>query len=259
MPTLTSPHNSQIKELRKAVRRGSTTRDGYAVAEGFHLLDEALRSRCEVAAVFATESAGAELAGRNLTSIPVNIVADALLRDVSATETSQGVVALVRPPDWKLEQLFSEPALVVILDQLQDPGNAGAVLRAAEAFGATGVIGLKGTVNVYNPKCLRASAGSVFRVPLVSGVEATAALAAVEERRLDLFALLSDAARPLGEVNFVRSCGLIVGSEAHGVSDSLRQRATGIRIPTAGVESLNAAVSAGIALYVARAQRTVTE
>src|SRR6202035_4126314 len=90
-------------------------------------------------------------------------------RDLSSTETPQGVIALVRPPAWTLDQILSGCALVVVLDGVQDPGNAGAILRAAEAFGATGAVFLKGTVNPYNPKCLRGSAGSVFRLPLVLG------------------------------------------------------------------------------------------
>ena len=100
------------------------------------------------------------------------------------------MIALVRPPAWTLDQLFRGHSLTVILDGLQDPGNAGAILRAAEAFGATGVVFLKGTVSPYNPKCLRASAGSIFRVPLVAALDQQLLLAAAEQRKLELFALM---------------------------------------------------------------------
>jgi len=166
-------------------------------------------------------------------------------------------MALVRPPHWTLEQVLRGQALAVVLDGLQDPGNAGAILRAAEAFGASGVAFLKGSVNPYNPKCLRASAGSVFRVPLVAALDPRLLLAAAEQRTLDLFALMPQGGREAGEANFTRKCAIIVGSEGHGVSDRLRARALGIRIPTTGVESLNAALAAGITLYVARKQRMV--
>src|SRR6202044_1916133 len=96
-------------------------------------------------------------------------------------------IALVEPPEWKLRQLFEGRALVVLLDALQDPGNAGAIVRAAEAFGATGAIFLKGTASSFNPKTLRASAGSLFRVPFLYGMEQAAARSAVEEPQGELY------------------------------------------------------------------------
>jgi TrmH family RNA methyltransferase len=260
MPTLTSPRNPQLKEVRKAVLRGSTTEDGFCVAESFHLLEEALRSDCEIGEVFAAESVKSAVSRHvgGLKKIRVAVLADELFRSISATETSQGVLALVRPPLWTLDQLFRGRSLVVILDGLQDPGNAGTIVRAAEAFGATGVVFLKGTVNPYNPKCLRASAGSIFRVPLVSGMDERLLLAAVEQRKVDLFALMPKGGIELGECNLSRKSAVIVGSEGRGVSERLRAKAMDVRIPTVGVESLNAALAAGIALYVARKQRMMT-
>ena len=246
-----------LKEVRRAILKGSTTEDGSAVAESFHLLEEALRSDCEIRAIFAAESVrtAVERHVRGLKNLPVTVLPDELFRSISATEASQGVMALVRPPSWTVEQLFRGRCLTVILDGLQDPGNAGAILRAAEAFGATGVAFLKGTVSPYNPKCLRASAGSVFRIPLVSGMDPHLALAAAEQRKLDLFALMPNGAQDLGESNFTRKCAIIVGSEGRGVSERWRTRAVDVRIPTAAVESLNAALAAGIVLYAARKQR----
>jgi TrmH family RNA methyltransferase len=257
MPTLTSPRNPLLKEVRRAVLRGTLTEQGLAVAESFHLLEEALRSDCEIAAVFAAESvrSAVESHVRGLKSLKVTVLSDDLFGEVSATESSQGVMALVRPPHWSVEQLFRGQSLAVVLDGLQDPGNAGAILRAAEAFGATGVAFLKGTVSPYNPKCLRASAGSVFRVPLVAAMDPHLLLAAVDQRQLDLFALMPKGSQELGEANFTRKCAIIVGSEGRGVSERLRGKASEVRIPTAGVESLNAALAAGIVLYVARKQR----
>ena len=257
MPTLTSPRNPLLKEVRKAVLRGTTTDDGYAVAESFHLLEEALRSDCEISAVLAAESVRSAVQShvRGLKNIRVVVLPDDLFRGLSTTEASQGVMALVRPPRWTVEQLFRGQSLAVILDGLQDPGNAGAVVRAAEAFGATGVAFLKGTVSPYNPKCLRAAAGSIFRVPLVAAMDPQLLLAAIEQRKLEMFALMPDGSLELGECNFSRKCAIIVGSEGHGVSGRLRSKAIDVRIPTVGVESLNAALAAGIALYSARKQR----
>ena len=260
MPTLTSPRNPVLKEVRKAILRGTTTETGFCVAESFHLLEEGLRSDCEIGAVFAAESvrSAVESHVRGLKKLQVTVLSDDLFRTISSTEATQGVIALVRPPAWTVDQLFRGQSLAVILDGLQDPGNAGAILRAAEAFGATGVAFLKGTVDPYNPKCLRASAGSVFRVPMVAGLDQHLLMAAIEQRKIDLFALMPRAARHVGEANFSRKCAIIVGSEGRGISERLRGKAMDVRIPTAGVESLNAALAAGIALYAARRQRMIT-
>jgi RNA methyltransferase, TrmH family len=259
MAIVTSARNPLLKEVRRAILRGTTTEDGFSVAESFHLLEEALRSDCEIAAVFAAESVrtAVESHVRGLKKIRVVVLPDELFRSISATEASQGVMALVRPPKWSIEQIFRGQSLAVILDGLQDPGNAGAIVRAAEAFGATGVVFLKGTVSPYNPKCLRASAGSVFRVPLVAGMDERLTLAAVEQRKLEMFALMPKGSLDLSQCNFGRKCAIIVGSEGRGVSERLRAKAMDLRIPTVGVESLNAALAAGIALYAARLQRMV--
>jgi len=257
MQVLTSPRNPALKEVRKAVLRGSQTSDGLCVAEGFRLLEEALRIDCEISTVFAAESVRSAVDShvKGLKQIRVLALPDDLFHTFSSTEASQGVIALVRPPAWTLEQLFRGQSLVMVLDGVQDPGNCGTILRSAEAFGSTGVALLKGSVNPYNPKCLRASAGSVFRVPLVSGLEERLLLAAIEQRKLDMYALVSNGEMDVRDCKFERRCALIVGSEGHGVSERLRAKSVDVRIPTVAVESLNAAMAAGIALYEARRQR----
>jgi TrmH family RNA methyltransferase len=258
METLTSFRNPALKEIRKAILRGSLTEQGLCVAESFHLLEEALRSDCQIDSVFASESVGAtvEKRIRGLKSIRLVRLPEALFRNLAGTENSQGVIALVRPPEWTLEQLFRGTSLVVVLDGIQDPGNAGTIIRAAEAFGASGVVLLKGSVSPYNPKALRASAGSIFRVPLLS-LDERLLLAAVEQRKLELFALLPEGTVRLEQCRLDRKCALVVGSEGHGVNERIRQRAVPVRIPTIGVESLNAAMAATVVLYEACKQRLV--
>lgn len=258
---LTSAKNPLLKDVRKAIVRGTLTENGCAVAESFHLLEEALRSDCPVEAVLAAESVrtAVEQHVRRLKQLRVLVLPDNLFARLSSTDASQGVIALVRPPAWQLEQLFRGRSLVVVLDGLQDPGNAGAILRAAEAFGATGAAFLKGAVSPYNPKAMRASSGSVFRLPLVTSLDPDLARAAFEQRRLDLYATLPGARRNLAEADLTRKCALIIGNESRGVSERLRAGALDLRIPTTGVESLNAAVAAGVILYEARRQRALRE
>ena len=261
--TITSAANPLLKDARRAVERGALTSLGFCVAETFHLLEEAVRSRREIAAVFATESAMPQvertLAGRS--AVRLLTLPDALMESLSATETSQGVVALVEPPVWSLDQLFGHRALVAVLDGLQDPGNAGAVVRAAEAFAASGVLFLKGSVSPFNPKTLRASAGSLFRVPFVHGLDAAEALAAFRANGVQLYAAVPPrGTAPTGAlagVDLTARCAIAIGNEARGVSAALRAAALDLTIPTEGVESLNAAVAAAVLLYEARRQRSL--
>lgn len=259
MTTLFSARNPLLKDVRKAVSRGTLTEEGLAVTESFHLLEEALRSDCDIPVVFAAESVrrAVESHVRGLKKTRIHVLPDEILRGIWATEATQGVIALVRPPQWTLEQLFRGNALTVALDGLQDPGNAGAILRAAEAFGATGVAFLKGTVSPFNSKCLRASAGSIFHVPVVAALEPQLFLAAAEQRRMSVFALMPRGGVDISDAEFGNRCAIVVGSEGRGVSERLLARATALRIPTLGVESLNAALAAGIALFVARSKRVV--
>lgn len=237
--------------------RGTLTESGYCVAETFHLLEEALRSDCEIGAILAAESvenAVARCVGRS-SRIRVVLVSDEEFPSMAATESSQGVMALVRPRAWTLDQLYQGLPLVVVLDGLQDPGNAGAILRAAEAFGATGIVFVKGTVSPWNPKTVRASAGSLFRLPLVSGVEPAAVRLSLERERVACFATVPSGGETIQEADLTQPCAVVIGSEGRGVSETMRAGALELRIPTLGVESLNASIAAGVLLYEASRQR----
>ncbi len=215
------------------------------MAEGFHLLEEALRSQCEVAVLLLAESVETALRGTRTVVLP-----DRLFQTLSTTVTSQGAIALVRPPAWTVDDVFRGTSLVVVLDGLQDPGNAGAIARAAEAFGATGLMFLKGAVSPLHPKTLRASAGSLFRIPFVTG--------AIFPQRVRPYAAMpfTGSERLAGDVDFTRPCAIVIGGEGRGVSPELLAISEPIAIPTLAVESLNAAVAAAILLYEARKQRT---
>jgi RNA methyltransferase, TrmH family len=256
---ISSTANPLIKDVRRAIARGGLTDEGMCVAESFHLLEEALRSEREVSVVLASETVRTTV-DRHIAALngPRTVVLpDELFQTIASTETSQGVIALVRPPEWSIEQLFRGRSLVIVLDGLQDPGNAGAIARAAEAFGATGLMFLKGTVSPFHPKTLRASAGSLFRIPYVAGLEAPLARASLQQHRVDIYAAMpfTGSQRLAGDVDFGRRCAIIIGSEGRGVSRELQGIANDVAIPTVGVESLNAAVAAAVLLYEARRQR----
>jgi TrmH family RNA methyltransferase len=261
--TISSAANPLVKSVRRAITRGSLTEDGLCVAESFHLLEEALQSDCAVKIVMAARSveSAVEAHVRQLAGIRLAVLPDALFQTMAGTESTQGVIALIAPPSWTLEQLFRGRSLVVVLDGVQDPGNAGTIVRAAEAFGATGVMFLKGTASPYNPKTLRSSAGSLFRVPFVHSIDAELARAAFQQKKLDVYASVpfsnQNHVKPLLYADLTRKCAVIIGSEGRGVSDKLHTGAIDLAIPTAGVESLNAAMAASVILYEARRQRSL--
>jgi TrmH family RNA methyltransferase len=235
---ITSASNPRLKEIRRALRAGSLTRDGLCVIEGWRLIGEALHSGLAIEAVYASEPPPFALAFHE--------VPDRALGAIATTETSPRAIALVRPPEFRPDQVFRSPALAVLLDGIQNPGNAGTILRTAEAFSATGAVLLAGTVSRWNPKLLRAASGSAFRLPVVAGpVEVPVRMFAADPHR----------GAPPWEVDFRQPCAIAVGSEARGLSAELRAKAVPVRIPTAAVESLNAAVAASILLYEAAKQR----
>jgi TrmH family RNA methyltransferase len=256
---ISSPANPFLKDIRRAVARGAVTSEGCLVAESFHLLHEALRSRVPVRAILAAQSAAPavkQCLGGDFRQITLRIIEDRVFQQLASTETSQGVIALVEAPQWKMDDLFAGLSLVVVLDGIQDPGNAGAITRSAEAFGATGVLFLRGSVSPFNPKTLRASAGSLFRLPYLFGIEPELARSEFKQRNVRLLAASPRAEQSLERVNLRIASALVIGSEAHGVSEALRSDSDVVRIPTRGVESLNAAAAAAVILYEAARQRS---
>ncbi|MCC7173585.1 MAG: RNA methyltransferase [Bryobacterales bacterium] len=227
------------------------------VAETPHLLEEALRSGCEIGAVLAADPMLGRVE-RLLSKRPdVRLIAlpTALSGSLSATETSQGVLTLVRRPSASLSDLFSGVPLVVALDGVQDPGNVGAIVRAAEAFGATGAAFFKGSANPYNPKAIRASAGSIFRLPVATGCHPAAFLSTSGGRGVVTYAALPAHGIEARSLDLARACAIVIGGEGRGLSAERWAGAVPVRIPTRSVESLNAAMAAGILLYEARRQR----
>ncbi|MEJ5367588.1 MAG: RNA methyltransferase [Bryobacteraceae bacterium] len=255
---ITSAQNRLLKEARRAAARGALTEDGCCVAEGVHLLEEALRSGVKVQAVLAAEDAVekalAALGGAE--GVRLAVAPRALIEQIAATEHTQGVIALVRAPEWKEEELWARSGPVVVLDELQDPGNAGAVARAAEAFGAAGLVWIKGTVSRWNGKVVRASAGSLFRLPVIASGSAAEAAAMLRSRGCRILAAEARGGKAPWEADWRGRCAVVIGNEARGASGEwAAARVERVSIPTRGVESLNAAVAAAVILYEAMRQR----
>ena len=254
-----SKQNARLKELRRALASPGRSESGLVGIEGPHLLGEALRTGLRIACVFAAEGSERLL---DEISLPADVevlqMPKELLRSALATETPQLVAALIEPPAWTWGNLLNNGStpLILVLAGLQDPGNLGTIVRSAEAFGSAGMLCLPGTVHAWNPKAVRASAGSVFRVPILAA-SASDAVIRLQEAGVRLFATAVHGAEPAHLVNLAQPVALLIGNEGAGVPPNLAARADGaITIPCSGpVESLNAAVAASVLLYEASRQR----
>lgn len=227
------------------------------LAEGPNLVEAALR-RGLVSEVFVTENANARF-GEMLTDVPVHVVTDRAAKALSETVTPVGLVAVCSLPEPSLHDvLAASPRLVAVAAEISEPGNAGTLIRIADAMGADAVVLAGHSVDPYNGKCLRASAGSIFSVPVVSEPDATGALAALAEGGLQVLATTVDGEVSLDDADLTGPTAWLFGPEAHGLSADLADLATRrVRIPMPGnAESLNVASAAAICLYQsARAAR----
>ncbi len=254
------------KDLRQAFARAERTSDGYCAIEGLRIVEEAIRSGLRFRAVFFRESAE-NLAERLLPQIGANVdtllLPDKLFDTAVPSETPQGVAALVRLKEFSLDDVLERvqvgPAIVVV--GLQDPGNLGTILRSAEAFGSAGVVLGEGTVSPFNSKVIRASAGSIFRLPVVlakaSGglEEISGKLRAASVR---MIATSSHKGTPLDQARLIGPSAVFIGSEGSGLPRTIMAQVDElVAIPHAAqVESLNAGVAGSIVLYEAARQRS---
>jgi RNA methyltransferase, TrmH family len=254
-------HNPLLKELRKAFARSEPGQDGACAIEGWHIIDEAIRSGLKLQAVFISDSSEAR-AQKLLPQLGAHVekllLPDSLFASAVPSETPQGVAALVHCRTFKLEDVLarSETGPILAIAGVQDPGNLGTILRSAEAFDAAGVLLGDGTVSPLNWKAVRASAGSVFRLPVVK-VELRNALSELRTRGFRLVATSSHKGTQLDKAPLNGSVAIFIGSEGSGLPRELRKEMNDIvEIPhSANVESLNAGVAASIVLYEVARQR----
>ena len=276
---ITSHDNKWLKLFRAALQ-GTGPKSGDAIGvEGPKLVEEAFRSGLEAEALLMSETGerNAErillAAGESEAGIARSRIlrtTDKLFHGVAGTEAPQGVAALFRQHSWTLDDVLRGPGvmresapLVVVLAEVQDPGNVGTILRSAEAFGATGAVAARGSADPWSPKALRASAGSALRLPLLRGMAIPVLLAQFKIAGLKVYAAIStadtaSAHRGIEEqVDLREPSAIFIGNEGGGLPVEITHAADAvISIPTSlAVESLNAGVAASIVLYEAARQR----
>jgi len=246
--------------IRDLHRRRGRERRGLALAEGVRLVEEALAVGISIRGAAVSPALESTTRGKALKAalaernIRLEEVGDADLESLADTEHPQGVVAVIEPRTWGLEDIRLSPGdTVLVLDAVQDPGNVGTMLRTALALGARGVVALKGTADLTNPKVIRGAMGASFRLPVVSaGPEEFIAWSRLQRSQIWIADMVGD---PLDQVpgrNPARPpVALVLGNEGAGVGPVLESAAARrVTIPLEpGVESLNVAVAAGILLY----------
>lgn len=262
---ISSRANARVKQLRAAFNGIPRLSGGLIAIEGITLLQEAARSGAVLRTVFL--SAHHDVPQWLPAEVDVIRLADATFASATDTKTPKGIAALLEPPVWDLDEVLrgaseAGPALFVVAAGLQDPGNLGTLIRTAEAFQANAVLTTEGTVSSLNPKTVRGSAGSVFRVPVAEiGVSRLAELGRSGIRILA--AVSGDSAPhysssvPVTQLDLTSPCAFLIGNEGKGLKPELLAISeTRITIPTPGpVESLNAGVAGSLLLYEAARQR----
>jgi TrmH family RNA methyltransferase len=260
MDRITSRQNAVVKEFRDAARGDSDV----ILLDGEHLVEEALASGIQLRLVAAAEhvlhSAAVRQAER--AGARVVLVSDAVLAAISPVQSPSGLVALASRRDAPLDEVFARgPQLVVMLHDVQDPGNVGAIARAAEACGATGLVCSERTADPFGWKALRGAMGSTLRLPTAAKQSLPNAITHARGAGLRIFATAARGGVPLADCDLRKPAAVILGGEGAGLPADLIELAdTRMTIPMQPrVESLNVAVAAALVIYEASRQRAASK
>ncbi len=259
---ISSHSNPKVKQVAQwQTNSGKRREEGVFLAEGFKMCEEAPEK--DVREIYITqealEKAGTQPALREkLERIGYETVSSEVFRKMSDTRTPQGILCVVKRQETDLERLLAaENPLLIVLEDLQDPGNLGTIVRTGEGAGVTGIVMSARTVDIYNPKTIRATMGSIYRVPFVCAENLCGAVERMREKGIRVYAAHLAGENYYDNLNFRQGTAFLIGNEGNGLSRELTERADSLlKIPMEGsVESLNAAVSAALMMYEARRQR----
>jgi len=245
---ITSKNNGQLKNVKKLMESSKERREkGLFVIEGLRLVREAPVNQIEQ--LYVSESM--ERAGKiDLSKYrSIEVVSDEVFKSFSATVTPQGVMAVVKMPKGELKTDL-EKSTILILDGIQDPGNLGTIMRTAEAAGVSGIIMSPDCVDIYNPKVIRSTMGSIFRVPFIIG-DLVSEIDNLKKNGFAVYGAALDGASFYNKVDYPKKRAIVIGNEGKGISERILNKVPErIKIPMEGkIESLNAAVSAAIIVY----------
>lgn len=253
---LTGLQNPLVKAAAELKQKKYRQQRGEFLAEGLRTAEEAVAFKAAQQIFYtATEDERALKLLEQAASMQLKLtcVSEAVMKKMADTETPQGIIAVCRMQEQPLEQLLASGKLLLVLDRVGDPGNIGTMLRTADAAGVGGIILLKGTADIYAPKTVRSSMGSLFHVPVLSGVAEQEFIDNAKKAGYQLLVTALDGADNLYQADLKGRLAFVMGNEAGGVSASLLQQADKrVFIPMRGkAESLNVAMAAGIVMFEA--------
>ncbi len=260
---ITSTSNQQMKNLSALMKKSKERREqGVFIVEGTKMVMEAPAGWVKTVYMSETyeneKEHHAQIKELQQRGISLETVADNVFKTVSDTQTPQGILAVVKMPSYSLKQLLDgDKTHLLILESIQDPGNLGTMVRTGEGAGVTGIIMNKTTVDLFNPKTIRSTMGSIYRVPFYVTEDLGATLEVLKENGVNLYAAHLKGTGVYDEADYTDATGFLIGNEGNGLSDEIADMANSyIKIPMEGqVESLNAAISATLLMYEANRQR----
>lgn len=258
---ISSMKNSQIKNLTLLQKSAKAReRQGFYVIEGFKMFEEARKAKVLVKAYISESFYHAKNieTPHYFSELDYDIITDSVMKEVSDTKTPQGVIGIVKKMNYSLSRILSGfNTCLLLLEDIRDPGNLGTMLRTAEGASVSGVILNSSCVDVYNPKVIRSTMGSIYRVPFYQADDFYEVLTEIKEHNIGIYAAHLRGKPYDTEGIFGKRCAFLIGNEAKGLTERAAAMAdTLIKIPMAGeVESLNAAVAAAILMYEAARQR----
>lgn len=246
-----------MQSARRLTRRAFRERERRFLIEGPVALGDALSSGARISEVFVTDGDAEVVAPARAAGAQVHEVSEQVLRAISDAVTPQGVVAVADLPDRGLEELDHSAGLIMVLEQIRDPGNAGTLIRSAAAAGCGGVVFTTGSVDPYGPKTLRAAAGAVFRTPIVAKAELDEVFRHLRSAGFALIGADAGSNLSIYDSDLTGPVAIVLGNESWGLADpSGLDRTAGIPMP-GGVDSLNAAVAGSLFLFEAVRQRQI--
>lgn len=266
MKRIESSKNQLVKLTKKLLTAKYREESGLMLLEGMRLIETALQAGLIFKYLFINQRIFNDKRWNSLNSclkglkIDIYLVSDNIIKETSSTDSPQGILAVVKIPSTKLVHIISDSKpLILIIDQVRDPGNLGTIIRSADAAGCSGIICGKGTVDLGNPKVLRSSMGSVFHLPIIPVEDLRETIIKLKKRGIEVIAADTKGDSYYYDLDLNKPTAIILGNEAEGISsESLTTVDRVAKIPMIGkAESLNVAIAASLFLYEAVRQRRV--
>lgn len=255
---ITSTSNAQIKKLLQLQKKSKVrNEEGVFLVEGLRMFSEVPEKRVEK--VYISESLyNKKKQDLNLSRFPVEVLSDTVFQYISDTKTPQGILCIVKQEKFDMDAILSiENPHFMVLDNLQDPGNLGTIVRTAEGAGVNAVFLSKESVDIYNPKTIRSTMGSIYRMPVIYVDDLLELLQIFKEKGIKSYAAHLEGKNSYDKEDYTEGTAILIGNEGNGLRDEVSKNADiWVQIPMQGkVESLNAAIAASILMFEVYRQR----